>query len=213
MVAVVVPWRSGCPHREAAWALIRHRLATTFPAWDIVEGRHDDGPWCKAAAVADALHRTDADILVLHDADVWCDGTPDAVAALEAHPWAIPHGQVWRLAEGQLEPSTTQLAQKPYRGLEGGGIVAIRRSTYEACPLDPRFTGWGQEDECFALALRALHRPPWRGDAPLWHWWHPPQPRRDRRTGSNASARLHLRYRQARRNPDRMRALLEEVTG
>lgn len=195
-VAVLVPWRPGDPHREAAWSLLQQRHHTTHPTWDLIEGHPPDGPWCKAAAVADALAHTDADTIIVHDADVWCDGTDLAVEQLATHPWAIPHGNVCRLKPGVTDRTfdETQYVQPPYPGIEGGGIVALPRTTYEACPLDPRFLGWGQEDESWALALHVLAGEPWRGDAPLWHLWHPPPPRESRVFGSRESKDLHHRY-------------------
>jgi hypothetical protein len=89
-------------------------------------------------------------------------------------------------------------------------MTVLTRETYEQVPLDRRFAGWGQEDESWALALTCLTGAPWRGDAPLWHLWHPPQDRASRRWGSGASRALWARYCQAAADPDAMRALLAE---
>jgi hypothetical protein len=212
VVAFLIPWRPGDAHREAAWRQLRARhleLGRT-----VIQGTHIEGPWCKAAAIANALQRTDADQLVVHDADVWCDGVDDAIGALDdCTRWAIPHGKVYRLAEGQMEPSIERgaLAQPPYPGWAGGGIVVIDRTAYESCPLDPRHLGWGQEDASWALALTALHGLPWRGDTPLFHWWHPPQPRRSRTVGSPEGAALHKRYTRSAKSRRQMLELIEEA--
>lgn len=210
-----MPWAPTDGDRIAAWNFLRPR----WP-WPVIEGAPTGAAWCKAEAVADALSRTDAEILIITDADVWCDGTADALMAVaDGAAWAVPHGKVHRLT---LEATSTVLAtgtftpgadcaEKPYTGHAGGGIVVLHRTVYESCPLDPRYVGWGQEDDAWALALRCLHGPPWRGDAPLWHFWHQPQPRQTRRTGSPESVALYRRYQKARRQPERMRALLEEV--
>lgn len=217
-VRVVIPWRAGCPHREAslAWLLPRWRQHGYEP----VLGHAPAGAWCKAAAVADGLRRTRGDVVVIADADVWTQGIGAAVAAVRrSEPWAIPHDQVHRLAADATAAVLRgarlggRLAQPAYRGLEGGGITVLRRELYERAPLDDRFAGWGQEDEAWALALRTLAGRPWRGDAPLWHLWHPPQPRESRRWGSPAARTLYRRYRHAARRPDRMRALLDEIGG
>lgn len=213
--SVVIPWRSDCPHRKAAlaWTVERWRTAGYEP----LLGGVPPGPWCKAAAVADALPRAAEAVLIVADADVWCDGVDDAVAAvLAGAPWAIPHRKVRRLSQhataGVLAggPLVDELVQPAYTGFEGGGMVVLPRALYERAPLDHRFAGWGQEDEAWALALRALAGPPWRGEAPLWHLWHPPQARDSRRWGSPASRALHARYRTAR-TPEAMAALLGEM--
>lgn len=206
-VGLLVPWRPGDAHREAAWSLLKaHHLAA---GRTVIEGGCD-GPWRKAVAIADALSRSTADLLVIHDADVLTDGLDEGIAAVHGGAaWAVPHWRVHRLAEGQ-QPGGV-LAQPAYPGYAGGGITVIRRDVYEDCPLDPRFAGWGQEDESLALALECLHGKPWRGSADLWHWWHPPQPRQSRVVGSDESKALHRLYKNSARNRTLMRELIEEA--
>lgn len=219
--AVLIPWRDvGCEHRARALTFVLSRLAEH--PWPVVIGRHDDGEWCKALAVADALEQTDAETLIVHDADVWCDGLPEAVDAVQAGAaWAIPHPPtrgIHRLTEASTvrylagEPlAVLPLAESRYDGVAGGGIAVVTRSIYEACPLDPRFRGWGGEDESWGHALRALHGTAPRGPSPLVHLWHPSQPRITRRTGSEASSTLRKRYARARFRPHQIAALIEEA--
>lgn len=219
--AVLIPWRDvACPHRARALDWVRVRL--TADGYHVVVGTHDDGPWCKALAVADALAQTTADTLVIHDADVWCDGLTDAVSSVkDGATWAIPHRPV-RGIHRLTEHSTTSymagepydrlpLAEPAYDGVAGGGVVVLRRVVYEACPLDPRFRGFGGEDESWGYALRALRGSPWRGAGALVHLWHPPQPRISRTTGSEASHALRKRYARARYRPDQIAALVKEA--
>lgn len=219
-VSVILPWQDGCPHRRAALAWVRERWEQTGA--QVLLGRLPEGqPWCKAAAVAAALPAAAGELLVLADADVWCDdwrAALDAVAAGAA--WASPHTWVHRLAGdatrqvlgGAPPRATMRHAEPPHRAMLGGGLVMVRRDTYDRVPMDCRFIGWGSEDEAWARALRVLAGAPWRGRAALWHLWHPPQERLSRREGSRESTALLQRYRAAR-DPDRMRALLEEFRG
>ncbi len=216
-VAVLIPWRdTGCEHRTRACAFVLSRYANT--SWPVVIGRHDDGPWCKALAVADALAQTQAEILIVADADIWTDGLPAAVQAVQdGAAWAVPHRGVHRLNEaatgrymaGELLDGLP-LAERAYLGVECGGIFVIRRETYEAAPLDPRFVGWGSEDEAAGFAWRCLLGPPWRGKTPLIHLFHPPQERATRNFGSMESRDLRKRYARARNDPAAMRHLIEE---
>jgi hypothetical protein len=216
-VCVLIPWRtSDCPYRTRAlaWVLARH----AENGWPVVIGHHDDGPWVKALAVSDALAQTNAETLVVADADVWADGLTEAVERVQdGTHWAVPHRGVHRLTEratGVLtatgERDVTDLAERAYLGVEGGGALVIQRNVYEACPIDPRFAGWGSEDEAHSMALRALYGPPHRSKQPLVHLWHPPQERATRRRGSLESWDLRKRYARAKDNPDAMRALIEE---
>lgn len=188
--------------------------------WPVRVGLGGD-PWVKADAVMPAVLSSAADILIVADADCWTDGLADAVAAVEdGAPWAIPHGAVLRLSrpgtdafiDGE-EITADHLQQRPYKGVMGGGFVVARRQTLIDIPLDPRFTGWGQEDESWADALTTLAGSRWRGSAPLYHLYHPPQERMSRAIGSDASAALRSRYAAAKDNPDAMRALTQEIHG
>lgn len=154
------------------------------------------------------IRSSDAEIVVVADADVWTDGLSAAVTAVkDGAPWAMPHTEVHRLSK-----DGRGLAQEPYRGALGGGIVVAPRQTLLDIPLDPRFVGWGQEDHSWGLALTTLAGIPWRGEATLTHFWHPPQERITRKYGSVESKALYLRYvTAARTDPRAMRDLIEEI--
>lgn len=217
-VAVLVPWRPDGGPRQTVWAWARSWWASTHPDWHIVTGACPDGPWSKGAAVADALRQTDADVLVVADADVVTDGISTAVDEVLAGRarWAMPHQLVRRLTEqatqavlagGALEGQPTA---ETHPGMPGGGIVVLRRDVLEGVPMDPQFTGWGQEDQAWALALTTLAGPMWRGRADLVHLWHPPAPRRSRAVGSVESLARYRRYQAASGQQSQMRALVAE---
>lgn len=222
-VRAVIPWRhepARAPLLDFVWLRLRPMLPTPY---SIALGEHARGPWVKALAVDAGLRQWPTapdDILVIHDADVIMPGLPAAIEAVRSGEarWAIPHGQVRRLDEpstaavvagGELRGRLTEAA---YYGHAGGGCTVLRRADYEAVPLDPRFVGWGREDDAWALALRTLLGEPWRGIEHCWHLFHPPQPRENRKYGSDASNALYRRYHEATGyGPDVMRALVDEA--
>lgn len=219
MITALIPWRPGCPHRERALAWVRSQLP-----WEsrLAEDLAPETGWSKGAAIAAAANACDpGTILIVHDADVWTDGIHNAVAAVQdGATWAVPHRGVFRLTEAATSAAVTnrptnvhdlELAERPYLGIIGGGIVVIPRELLLACPIDPRFIGWGGEDEAWGLALRTMLGPPVRIKQPLTHLWHPPQPRVSRRRGSDANTRLLRRYVNAADNPDAMARLLAEA--
>ncbi len=216
-VCILIPWRDvGCQHRTRA--LDHVQACYALDGWPVVIGKHSEEPWCKATATDAAVAQTNADTFVIADADVWCTGLADAVARVTAGAtWAMPHRAVLRLTELATDrlvatgaADVTKLTERAYLGVEGGGCVVLSRSVYEDCPLDQRFEGWGQEDECWGMALRTLHGPPVRVTAPLVHLWHPPQRRASRSRGSHDSWQLRRRYAQARRDQLAMRRLVDE---
>lgn len=215
--AILIPWRdTGCPHRQRAFEYVTARYRTE--GYDVAVGVHEEGPWRKAEAVVAALDATDAEVLVIADADVWCDGLPQAITRVqEGAPWGAPHKGVFRLTEASTDAFLAEasleglrLAERAYSGVEGGGIVVLRRAVYEACPIDARYTGWGGEDEAFGWALWTLFGRPWRGKAQLAHLWHPPAERMTRARGSVENDALRKRYARALHKPDEMKSLIEE---
>lgn len=104
-----------------------------------------------------------------------------------------------------------ELVDEQHDGVKGGGIVVTRREVASNVPLDPRFEGWGQEDESWGLALRTLAGPPRKGIADLVHLHHPPPKRYSRSRGNPEGWELRVRYVQARNRPDQMHELIEEA--
>jgi hypothetical protein len=224
MATVLVPWQGGCPHREAAWEWVRARYETT--GWELIVSEQT-GEWSKARAVMDAAPDC-AEVVVIADADCWTDGIHAAVKAVQdSAEWACPFGQAHRLTpEATVEVLRDEVSpggncptiQPPYRGLPGGGIVVARRDTLLAVPFDRRYVGWGRTDRSWRAAMRTMVGKPWRGNAPLYHLWHPPQSRpprphrhraQDGRPGSPENEALYRLYLEAEGKPDQMRRLLD----
>lgn len=220
-VAVLIPWRDGCRARDLACRWVIDRYRREHPDWEVVLATHEDGPWCKPLAITSAARRTRARVFLIADADVWSNGTAEAVdRVLRGRSWAIPHLLVHRLTEhattqtlnGHRAPFTLPTVEPPYKGIVGGGLLALRSDLLHAVSPDPRFTGWGSEDEAWGYALTTIAGRPSRGLRPLLHLWHPPQQRLSRRIGSQHNEQLRRRYARARHAPVLITRLLEEVT-
>lgn len=219
-VSVIVPFRAGCPYRETAWGWVRASLEATHPDWEIVVGSCPDGPWRKALAVQDGIDRASGDRLVMHDADVWIDNLNNAVASPERV--IVPHYGVWRLTEQESVrfmaggDAPFEVTRKAYVGRPCGGALVFDRDAWDECPMDPRFAGWGQEDDSHNLAIGTLlgidlERTRLNND--LIHLWHPESPRIGVGSafGSEASQALWKRYRDASGDVAAMRDLIAET--
>lgn len=218
---MLVPFTEGGPERAAAWSWVRSRYEEA--GLPVVTGSSDSRDFSRTAAILDARARTTADVLVVADADVWCDGVDDLIALAATHGWAIPNllhrlspdstDQVLDGAPWRGLPLSTDNPQdsKPYRVHPGGTLLVLTAAAFDAAPPDPRFVGWGQEDDAWACALLTLVGRPARAEGDVVHLWHPPQERRTRSVGNEANRRLLQRYQRAKRHPDRIRTLLEEA--
>jgi hypothetical protein len=208
VIAVVVPWQPGCVQREAAWTLVRQRYEAL--GWPIFVGCCE-GEWSKGRAVADALAYTDADVLVIADADCLPpEALPEAVeAAVGGQPWCVPHTRLVRLsktATAEMLAGGNRAAGRSLASFPGGGVVVVRREAYESSGgFDPRMTRG--EDGQLAVVLRALFGDCLRFDGQLVHLWHPPRyaigdlgPSRD----------LMRRWRAAAKNPDDLSEMIQQ---
>lgn len=215
---IIVPFRSdGGGLRDQVWAWLQVRWEEL--GWPIIIGEMaPDEEWVKAEAVRRALLNSTAEVIVLLDADVWCNPTAmwDAAMAIESgeHAWAIPHESVFRLTEEsseivrQTEVWEGRCERMPYLGVIGGGLVMMRRTFYDTAPFDPRFKGWGHEDQAAGLAWETIAGRPFRGFAKLWHLWHPRQPRETEGMGSLPSKLLLDEYIRATGNQEQMQRLV-----
>lgn len=218
-VSVLIPYAGDDEHRARALAWVTRRYHAL--GWQICIGETDQpgDRFVKADAVARALEDADHATLVIADADCWSPATPRIAAEIDAgHPWGVPHRLVHRLApiatqalydDLTLEPNPRFRPLRVYRGVIGGGIVVIRRDVYDRTPLDPRFVGWGGEDDAFGWALQTLEGLPKQGEDRCYHLWHPAPPR-VRRHGSLENNSLAGAYKDRRPNADAMRQLVEE---
>jgi hypothetical protein len=214
-VGVIVPWHPCEDHwRERALMHVLGWWEKNHPDWPVALGQlpNPTDPWRKGLAVHRGLAELDTDIVVVCDADVICDGVTEAVEQIVGLRvgWAVPHRMVYRMNTS----STTLLYQderypplvgagsvspdycEVYPGTAAGGLVVLPSRMLRDIPIDPRFVGWGQEDQAWARALTMVAGHPWRGRAPLYHLWHEPQKRMTRGIGSPESLALWTRYEQ-----------------
>lgn len=222
-VAVVVPYRESDTSRRLAWDWLRRRYAELHPSWPVVVAEPTGAEWRKGEAVANGLAATDADVVVVADADSF---VPQAVlvASVDAvgsgAPWVVPHATVWRLGPhytGMLlrqapcdRPPTTYLPRRSQTiAPVGGGVVVAPRQALLDAPLDPRFEGWGGEDIAWGWALDTLVGRHELIGGELFHLHHASAP--TRRKALWETEVLAGRYADANGDGDAMRALVREA--
>lgn len=213
-IEVCIPWSAGDSHREAALEWVTQRWRELGHEPNLVSLPD----WSQPRAVNEAARRSGAEVLVIADADTWCDGTEAAIkAACAGAAWAMPHRTMHRLSfsstaqvlRGADLDVRLPLEEPSYADIKGAGCCAVQREVLLDCPWDERFVGWSKFARAWRAAMTTLHGDPWRGDGHRWHLWHPPQPRAGRVTAlDSASEELAAAYERARGDVGAIRELL-----
>jgi GT2 family glycosyltransferase len=191
-VAIVAPRRPDGGHRDRLWDLCRSELERDFPDWPIHEGRHDDGPFNRSAAINAAAEQAgDWDVAVIVDADITI--TPDQLRAGVERAQQTGRMVLPYKVRRSVNRTGTEQILNGYRGSWArwveetqewnvSTVVIVPRPLWDAVGgFDERFIGWGGEDEAFHAACLALAGVD-RLDGDTWHLWHPKDPSRDHRT-------------------------------
>ena len=235
MISVVIPLRVD-RRRARIWDWVNARWGYVTAELQRLEavqvvfadnGQPDfDRGGSRNAGVAEAT----GDILVIADADVIPElhQIADAIHAIrdDGHPWVFPYttyinlAQWWttellntRLPDEQIPVVDHDPASGFFdhliRDSPAGMLVMPREAFHAAGGYDPRFQGWGYEDNAFMLAVDTLWGPHHRIPGDLLHLWHP--------VGANEAfeqphihdnRRLFRRYEKAAGNPTRMGELV-----
>lgn len=225
-VAILVPWRSGEPNRDKAWAVVRKSLEPL--GWPIVTG-DSKGEWNRSAAInVAAAFAGDWDVAVIVDADTVEDLSALQQAVTEAFKQdsaIVPWNERWKLSAAGSErfiarprnfnrlqdlDRTDRTRPRGVKPDKRGGSIVVSRVAWDAVGgFDEGFTEWGHEDRAFRLACMQL-APGGLTElkATVHHLWHP-LASQDRR-GSEAGRERFERY-AAAQSPSQMALLLREM--
>jgi hypothetical protein len=182
-LSVLVAHRDDSPEgwRDRLWDFCRPRLEVL--GCEIVVGTNDETPFRKTAALNDAAARASGDVFLITDTDTWVH--PEQVhAAIDSGRWCRAYRIKVKLERAETERALAdpdwefrydKLGHYERRtGYSGAPPFVVPRHMWEAVGgFDTRIAGWGSEDMCFALSLKALFGP----QAPIpgfaVHFWHP----------------------------------------
>lgn len=223
-LSVICPLRAGFGHdRNAAWTTARV-AAFAGDETEIIFGNSPDGLFNKAAAVNDGASRATGDVLALLDADAMLTryAVLRAVQIVADGGWCRPFHTVWALTEHysaqvlEYPPSLdvpideSEVAHK--MPLNPGMAVFLSRRDFEDIGgMDPRFVGWGGEDESWGFQCGTLLGQSQRVEAVCGHLWHE-SVEQLHQPHFKQNVELRNRYSEiyARRNKGAMRALIAE---
>lgn len=181
---MLIPWRPG-PHRTQHYRLIRDHLSGL--GWPIFAADAGGTPFSVAQSFNLAAAEAGKwDVAVLHDADCWVE-LESIVAAVEA---AGPLTYAWDRLVSLTESATVRFHNgvrdfadgdayrvRPPGRLPPGGPRVVTRDLWEKTGgFDPRFKGWGYEDNAFRHACKQAAGPTRRVEGVLFQLWHPRNP-------------------------------------
>jgi Glycosyl transferase family 2 len=222
--SLIVPWKYAYD-RERIWSYL-------WPAWEeegfevILSPLSDFEVWRKGKAWHQGLQKASCDFVCLMDADCWVPALSEAVGLLtDGVRWVQGQNVVLRfdkqttarLLSGELSlEDATKLENiwedQPRMSSAGVGTI-LRRDEADEIPLDPRFVGWGWEDNSWWEALTTMWGEPARLDSSFcYHFHHKPQSDKDRRPNSQSQTWLLSReYVRARGRPQQMQAVIDRA--
>ena len=191
IVEVIIPWRdSGCEYRQKSLKFLLSIYEKNFSKVSICDS---EGDFNRAAARNSGVGRSNADIVVVTDADLYVPIT-QIHSAIEL---AKNYGNQIRpfSAFGHMSESATEffLSQKNpetisderfdtlstlWPGLHGGTFVMNRLLWEKVGGMDENFIGWGGEDNAFNIRCsRVLNKPVGVVEGYALHLFHPYQRR------------------------------------
>jgi hypothetical protein len=226
-VSVLIP--TGIPDgrersRNLAW--IVRWWEREFPEFEVCVGESSTDPYQKAEAFNRARSQASGDVLILADGD--CYTAPDQIRKLaaDAHHgvWGWPWDALIRTGHPHASSITARTdtdlrvrdGDRKHGGTAGGIVIMPAAYWDHVGGLDPRFVGWGGEDNALIASVAVFYGPPVRIPGPMFHLWHPVSPDRwspvDPARLEQPNWKLWARYRDAV-TPAEMLALIDERRG
>ena len=233
-VAVVIPFRAGCPHREAALECVIGWWRLACPEFDVLVADDGGEPFSRGASLNTGIEQSGADIIVAADGDILIGRAAaiEAVAMAAAQPgmvqpfdrlrWydqqatatllAAPHQAFTASAPRATYDWNADMSSTPLRG----GMNVLSSDTWERMGgWLPALRGWGCEDNAAWAQAETLVAPPRRIAATVHHLYHP-KPTSTPYAASDtiaANAATWRRVEAAAGNPDAMRQAVTALGG
>lgn len=218
MTLVIVPYRADGGHRDRIWRHLQDHYWGGLP-YRIVVGSHDGGPFNRSAAI-NAAAAQPWEVAVIADADTWVPPAHLAEAVTTARRTGrltaaftavieLDRPCTKAVLDGHVELTTLGVNRVRTAPLETqSSMLAIPRPLWDTIGgFDPRFVGWGGEDNAFWKAATLLGGQPHRIDGPAFHLWHPTTVRATSGPQYQANHSLWRCYARARTVPQLRRAM------
>lgn len=188
--------------RQKNWKWLQAYWKAQLPGAEIIIGEDRDGkPFSKSVAVNDAASRAHGDIYVIVDADGYISAEAVLYCATQIRQarnhghklWFVPYRNFFRLTAEASQRVLLSSPKKPYQfsspppedcvqrsaasqfGHRYGAMIQVmpKEAFWEVGGWDPRFRGWGGEDNSAMRAVDTLYWPHKTLPIQVLHLWHP----------------------------------------
>lgn len=217
-VEVLVPFRPDrrdrLETRLKAWKYIRNWWRENFPEFKVTPCDDRVNPFSRGCSLNLGASRSNADVLIMANSDVFTDPCQIAEAVRVAYEnprivfafdeyMLLDEWHTNALYAGEIDAAGVNEKATSAPWLCISALFAIRRDVFHTVRFDARFRGWGWEDNAFLDAMDTLHGMSLRVRGRVFHLYHE---RDHNRPEYNKT--LYRPYQLARGNVERMRSIL-----
>lgn len=188
-ISMLIPFRDSTGERSRLIKYLVPKWQAHMPDAEIIVASDDgDNPFSKTIAVNNAYKQATTDILIMMDADCWVQPNvlrkgADIIKKRRA-PWVRPCNKVLRINKNKTDFILQQNYLKRFPHISKDdcdritpvvGLVAMftREGFEDIGGMDPRFRGWGWEDNAFNSLMDSVYGKHLLMNYPVYHLWHP----------------------------------------
>lgn len=170
-LSIIIPFKPDDGDRERNWNWLKKRYETLMPDAELCIDERNETPYCKSAAINDAVRKSTRDILLMVDADIVLNINDLEKAMNEVYDKGI-------VAPSRLvrfsESATNTILENNYFNVDDSfidsntqvftsifsGICLIKKEIFKKCGgYDEVFKGWGNEDVAFVKCMHRVNGP------------------------------------------------------
>lgn len=184
-LSIIIPFKSDGEDRERNWNWLKKRYEILMPEAELCIDERNTTPYCKSAAINDAVRKSTREIILVVDADIIIKVEDLKKAMNEVYDKGI-------VAPSKLvrfsEDATNKILQNNDLNIDDSfidsntqtftslcsGICIMKKEIFKKCGgYDEEFEGWGSEDVAFYKCMHRVNGPIYKmHDFTMYHLHH-----------------------------------------
>ncbi|OXX84297.1 hypothetical protein AVM15_05240 [Paraclostridium benzoelyticum] len=170
-LSIIIPFKPDNGDRERNWNWLKKRYEALMPDAELCIDERNETPYCKSAAINDAVRKSTRDILLMVDADIVLNIIDLKKAMNEVYDKGIvAPSRLVRFSENAtntilennsfvVDDSFIDNNTKIFTSIFSG-ICLIKKEIFKKCGgYDEVFKGWGNEDIAFVKCMHRVNGP------------------------------------------------------